>query len=186
MSVIETAIETDGTSILRITATGNIFTPSEIDCVQELWNAYQAKGEESGYVFLVYREHGWTLGYACFGPHPLTQGTFDLYWIAVDPEARGRGIGHALLRRVEAEASARGGRLLLIETSDLPIYAAARRLYETGGYRYEAVVHDFYGPGDSLLIFAKSLEPALGMRDFLAGVSARTQPDPFGIAERVC
>ena len=58
MSVIETAIETDGTSILRVTAAGNIFTPSEIDCVQELWSAYQAKGEESGYVFLVYREYG--------------------------------------------------------------------------------------------------------------------------------
>jgi hypothetical protein len=87
---------------------------------------------------------------------------------------------------VEAEVSARGGRLLLIETSDLPVYAAARRLYQTGGYRYEAIVHDFYGPGDSLLIFAKSLEPVLGMRDFLVGVSAQEQRGFFGITERVC
>jgi hypothetical protein len=81
-----------------------------------------------------------------------------LYWIAVDPAAQGRGIGHALLAQIESEARTRGARLVLIETSDLPAYAAARRLYETGGYRREAIVHDFYGPGDSLLIFAKTLE----------------------------
>jgi predicted N-acetyltransferase YhbS len=82
-----------------------------------------------------------------------------LYWIAVDPAAQGRGVGRALLERVEAEVRARGGRLLLIETSDLPAYAAARRLYQAGGYRREATVHDFYGPGDSLVIYSKSLTP---------------------------
>jgi len=97
------------------------------------------------------------LGYACFGSHPLTQGTYDLYWIVVDPVAQGRGIGHALLARVEAEVQARGGRLLLVETSGTPAYASARRLYETSGYRCEAIVHDFYAPGDDLLIFSKDL-----------------------------
>ena len=90
----------------------------------------------------------------------MTQGTYDLYWIAVDPAAQGRGIGRALLAQVEAEVQARGGRLLLIDTSDTLAYASARRLYETSGYRLEAVVHSFYAPGDSLLIFAKELGQA--------------------------
>lgn len=97
------------------------------------------------------------MGYTCFGPHPLTQGTYDLYWIAVDPIAQGHGIGHALLAQAESEVQARGGHLLLIETSDTPVYASARRLYEASGYRCEATVHDFYAFGDSLLIFAKDL-----------------------------
>lgn len=97
------------------------------------------------------------LGYACFGPHPLTQGTYDLYWIVVDPDAQGRGIGHALLSRVEAEVRARGGRLLLVETSGTPAYVPARRFYEASGYRCEAAIHDFYAPGDDLLIFSKDL-----------------------------
>jgi ribosomal protein S18 acetylase RimI-like enzyme len=75
----------------------------------------------------------------------------------VDPKAQGRGIGHALLARAESKVRARGGRLLLIETSDTAAYASARRLYETSGYCLEAVVHDFYAPGDNLLIFAKNL-----------------------------
>jgi ribosomal protein S18 acetylase RimI-like enzyme len=106
-------------------------------------------------------------GYTCFGPHSLTQGTYDLYWIVVDPTAQGHGIGHALLARVEAEVQARGGRLLLIETSGTTAYAPARRLYETSGYRCEAVVHDFYAPGDDLLIFSKDLGQAESLRETL-------------------
>lgn len=64
-----------------------------------------------------------------------------------------------LLSRAEMEIQRRGGRLLLIETSDLPVYASARRLYQSSGYRLEAVVQDFYGPGDSLLIYSKKLLP---------------------------
>ena len=106
-------------------------------------------------------------GYACFGPHSLTQGTYDLYWIVVDPTAQGHGIGHALLARVEAEVQARGGRLLLVETSSTPAYTAARRFYESSGYRCEATIHDFYAPRDDLVIFSKDLEQAQCPREAL-------------------
>jgi ribosomal protein S18 acetylase RimI-like enzyme len=96
-------------------------------------------------------------GYACFGPHPLTQGTYDLYWIAVDPALQGHGVGCALLSRAEAEVRARGGRLILVETSTTADYAPARRLYATCDFRLEATIHDFYAPGDDLLIFAKAV-----------------------------
>ena len=56
--MIEPALDTDGSSILRMTAATGIFTPTELSCVEELWNAYQDKGEASGYVFLVYCEDG--------------------------------------------------------------------------------------------------------------------------------
>ncbi len=81
----------------------------------------------------------------------------------MDPSAQGRGVGHALLAQVEAEVRARGGRLLVIETSDTPACAPARRLYETSGYRCKAVVPNFYAPGDGLLIFSKSLKVAQGL-----------------------
>lgn len=158
MPLVERASNTDGQSIMDITAAINIFTPTELSCVEELWSVYRDRGEDSGYVFLVYRDdEGRTLGYTCFGPHPLTQGTYDLYWIVVAPDAQGHGVGHALLTQAEAEVQVRGGRLMLIETSDTPPYDPARRLYETSGYDREAIVHSFYAPGDSLLIFAKQL-----------------------------
>ena len=160
MLTIESASSGDGQSILGITAEVGVFSPVELGCVEELWSTYQEKGEDGGYSFLVCRSGDRTLGYACFGSHSLTAGTFDLYWIAVDPHAQGHGVGRALLARVEADVQARGGRLLLIETSDTPHYALARRLYESSGYRREAVIPDFYAPGDNLLIFAKNLSGA--------------------------
>lgn len=102
----------------------------------------------------------------------------------MDPRAQGQGVGRGLLARVEAEVRARGGRLLLIETSDLPAYASARRLYEGSGYRREAVVHDFYGPGDSLLIFSKHLD-APQLTHSVPAVEAYPQSAPlFALVEK--
>lgn len=64
---------------------------------------------------------------------------------------------------------ARGGRLLLVETSSTPAYTSARRFYETSGYRCEATIHDFYAPGDNLLIFSKDLGQAQSPREVLDG-----------------
>lgn len=132
----------------------------ETACVEELWNEYRERGEASGYHFLVYRDWDKVLGYACYGPHPLTEGVFDLYWIAVDPAAQGQGIGRAVVREVETQVALRNGRLLLVETSGSTDYESARRFYESCGYHYQAVVHDFYAPGDDLIIFGKVLKPA--------------------------
>ena len=158
--MIEKAREEDGQQIRELTTQINVFSPTDVACVEELWDAYLKQGEASGYSFLVYREGSRIVGFVCFGPTPLTKGTFDLYWIAVDPACHGRGIGHVLLERVEAEVQARGGRLLVVETSSTPAYAPARHFYEECGYHYVAVIHDFYAPGDDLIIFEKEFSPS--------------------------
>ncbi|MGC8875185.1 MAG: GNAT family N-acetyltransferase [Chloroflexia bacterium] len=156
--MIGTAQENDGPSIVAVAAATGVFSPEEVACVRSLWEESR-EGGESGYRFLVAREGDKVLGFACYGPHPLTRGTYDLYWLAVDPAARGRGIGRALLLAVEEEVRGRQGRLLLIETSGTPAYEPARRLYISCGYRLEAVVHDHYAPGDDLYLFSKLLVP---------------------------
>src|SRR5205085_12524048 len=54
--------------------------------------------------------------YACFGPTPATDRTFDLYWIAVHPDAQRSGAGAALMDDVERQLEARA-RMIVIETS---------------------------------------------------------------------
>jgi ribosomal protein S18 acetylase RimI-like enzyme len=162
MASIETASSSDGPSILYITEQAGVFTPVEVSCVEELWNDYLVNAEASEYHFLVHRENdGAVLGFACFGYHSLTLGIYDLYWIAIDPAARGRGIGHALIARVEDEVRKRGGRMLLVETSQTASYTPARDLYGSSGYHIEARIRDFYAPDDDLVIFAKTLDPHL-------------------------
>jgi ribosomal protein S18 acetylase RimI-like enzyme len=97
------------------------------------------------------------LGYACFGATPSANGTYDLYWIAVDPDHHGLGAGSQLLEAVEQRLGARDGRLIVVETSTRPDYANTRRFYEHRGYRPSARIADFYAPGDDRLILTKRL-----------------------------
>ena len=152
----------DRVRIEEIVAAAGTFNDMEIRTALELVDEYLEKGESSGYCFALIEERAGTLrlnGYACYGPAPLTQGTYDLYWIAVAPEAQGRGLGRSLLGHVERDVAARGGRMLLIETSSQETYARTVDFYCRNGYGQEARVRDFYRPGDDKLIFRKELVP---------------------------
>jgi ribosomal protein S18 acetylase RimI-like enzyme len=150
----------DRARILEIvTATGN-FTPVEIEIAMEVVDEALAdpafpRGDYRAYV--AEDEGGRVAGYECHGPTPLTEGTYDLYWIAVDPAYQGGGFGRALLAFAEADVRDTAGRLLLIETSSQESYGATIRFYEKSGYPLVARIKGFYRPGDDKLIFAKEL-----------------------------
>ncbi len=148
----------DGVQIHTITASTTVFNQEEIECVDELWNEYREQGsEKSGYFFLVDKEDDRILGYTCYGPRALTDRTYDLYWIAVNPDARRGGVGRKLLAATEDAVRKLGGRLLIVETSGLPKYEATRAFYIATGYLLEATLKDFYSDGDDLVIFTKHL-----------------------------
>jgi ribosomal protein S18 acetylase RimI-like enzyme len=156
--MIVTATKEDGPQIHTVNADISIFSREEVECVDELWQEYQAQGSErSGYYFIVEKEDGRVLGYACYGPRALTDRTYDLYWIAVGPNARRGGVGRALLAASEEAIRKLGGRLLIVETSGLPKYAPTRAFYFATGYTLEATLKDFYADGDDLVIFTKRL-----------------------------
>lgn len=96
-------------------------------------------------------------GYLCFGPTPMTAATWDLYWIVVHADARGRGVAGALITAMENALRARGGGGVRVETSETESYGAARKLYDRLGYPVAAVLEDFYRQGDSLIIYYKRL-----------------------------
>jgi ribosomal protein S18 acetylase RimI-like enzyme len=134
------------------------FTDDEVATAVELIDEWLARGESSGYFTYVAGEAGDTIcGYVCFGPAPLTDGTYDLYWIAVGPEAQGHGVGRQLMAFAEADVVRRAGRLLLIETSSQAGYQSTVEFYERCGYRLAARIDNYYRPGDDKLIYAKTL-----------------------------
>ncbi|MCI0569837.1 MAG: GNAT family N-acetyltransferase [Myxococcaceae bacterium] len=100
---------------------------------------------------------GELLGYICYGPTPMTQGTYDLYWIASAPEARGQGVGARLVAEMEADLRAQGGRLVRVETASQDAYTGTHRFYAAIRYDEEARFRDFYAPGDDLIILKKKL-----------------------------
>ena len=149
----------DRGAVLGIVTRAGNFTSDEISVAMELVDEWIADGETSGYLIRVLDDPTATgesvRGYVCFGPAPMTDGTYDLYWIAVDPEDQGRGFGQRLLAAAEAEVRAHGGRLLLIETASQASYSATVRFYERAGYTLVSRIEGYYREGDDKLVYAK-------------------------------
>jgi ribosomal protein S18 acetylase RimI-like enzyme len=94
----------------------------------------------------------------CWGPTPCTLGTWDLYWLAVDPACQQRGLGAALVREMEHRLHA-SARLIVVETAGREDYAGTRAFYERCGYRVAARLPDFYAPGDDQVVYVKYVAP---------------------------
>lgn len=130
------------------------FEPAEIPVAEEVIDVYlDCPGRD--YRITMAEAASKIAGYVCFGQTPLTQSTWDIYWMAVSRDKRGMGIGAALLKHAEDEIQKAGGRLVLIETSSKPNYLNTRRFYLKKGYKRVSRIRDFYAPGDHRLTFEK-------------------------------
>ena len=127
----------DRDGVCRILQTAGNFTGDEVTIALELIDEWLELGEESEYLTYVLDspdDGAGVLGYVCFGPAPLTEATYDLYWIAVDKSKHRGGVGKRLLKFAEEEIVRRGGRMLLVETSSQETYGGAIHFYERTGY----------------------------------------------------
>lgn len=132
------------------------FSPEEVECAIELVDlALQPNNRD--YKILVADRDGKLVGYACYGPTPMTEGTFDLYWIASDPEVRGQGIGASLISGMEGDLRRLEARLIRVETSATEAYGPTRGFYASMKYTEEARIRDFYKVGDDLIMLTKRL-----------------------------
>jgi len=132
------------------------FSPPEVSCALELIDL-ALTSNKSDYQVLVATKGNKVVGYICYGPTPMTVGTFDLYWIASAPEVRGQGVGSALVAAMEGDLRKRGAPLLRVETSAMEAYGPTRGFYEAMQYKEEARFRDFYKVGEDLIILSKRL-----------------------------
>jgi len=137
-------------------ATG-MFKPIEIKALQEVLDDYFATNQREGHIAITLEENGEVLGFTYYAPAPMTDGTWQLWWIAVRKGTQGRGYGAQLLHHVEEDLRRRGARVLFIETGSVSHYELTRRFYRKFGYEQHAVLADFYAAGDSMIVFRKSL-----------------------------
>ena len=144
--------------LAELLAATDAFSAAEIAVALELFDS--AMVSSADYELLgAFDVSNELLGYACFGATPMTDGTWDLYWLAVHPTAQGQGVGRALLSRVEDMLGVRGARLMLVETSSRESYVHTRRFYERAGYTESARIADFYAPADDRIILTSRLFP---------------------------
>ena len=144
----------DRRRIEEITRAVSVFRDDEVPVALEVFDGAVAGSPD--YVALGATVDERLVGWICWGPTPCTQGTYDLYWMAVDPAAQAAGIGTALLREMEGRLAG-SARLIVVETAGRPDYRPTRAFYEARGYRKASVIPDFYAPGDDQVVYVKAL-----------------------------
>jgi ribosomal protein S18 acetylase RimI-like enzyme len=146
----------DVTDLIALAEASGLFEPSQTEeLVQMLDQHFNGETENQDLWFT--DDHNGVIGVAYVAPERMTEGTWNLYLIAVHPDCQRQGRGVALLRHVEQVLAARGERVLLVETSGLDSFEYVRSFYRKSGYDEEARIREFYKAGDDKIIFRKAL-----------------------------
>lgn len=133
------------------------FREIDIKIALELIDDRATKREKSDYQFVVASDAETVLGYACYGPIPLTEESFDLYWLAVAPGRQRRKVGTSLMAKVIEQVIRQGGARIYAETSSANEYAPARSFYAASGFVEAARLPDFYRRNEAKVIYCLQL-----------------------------
>lgn len=164
--MIRRAAKADLPALKQIAKSTGMFRPDELTHFASEMEAHfedPEAGQIAGAAFLVAEREGSGVaggpvcGAACFAPEAMGERVMNLVFLGVAPSARGTGLGKALVAAFEDAARAHGTRLAVIETASDPVFAPARALYETSGYRAAARIPDFYADGLDKVVFTKRL-----------------------------
>jgi len=149
-------LPTDRAPLEAVVRSDGTFREEEVKVAVELIDE-ALTNRASDYWIVVADEDDAVIGYICYGPTPMTDSSFDLYWIVTHRDARGKGVAGQLIGAMERDVAARGATGVRIETSHLESYGSARRVYDRHEYEEVSRIPDFYREGDALVTFYKRL-----------------------------
>jgi len=156
---IRSLFEKDRAILLSMLIKTQAFTSAEIDVAMELIDIVLKDRIQKDYqIDCMVDDQDLAIGYICYGPTPMARGTFDLYWIAVDPDFQEQGAGARLLSFLEEGVKAREGRMILADTSTIPQFEKTQKFYLKNGFQEVARVPDYYHPGNDRITFCKRLD----------------------------
>jgi len=155
---IRSLVEKDRARLLSMLIKTRAFTSAEIDVAMELIDIVLKDPIQKDYqIYCMVDDQDQVIGYICYGSTPMALGTFDLYWIAVDPDFQEQGVGSKLLSFLEELVRAEGGRLILADASTIPHYEKTLKFYLKNGFQEVGRVPDYYHPGNDRITFCRRL-----------------------------
>ncbi len=152
-------ITPDHTSeLVAMAAATGFFKEYEVQALREVLDDFHNENYEYGHQAALLSDKKQTLGFVYYAPAPMTEGTWQLWWIVVRNDLQGQGLGGFLLDKVEKHSMELGGRVMFIETSSQEKYEPTRKFYLKYNYSLEARMRDFYAAGDDMVVFRKSFQ----------------------------
>jgi ribosomal protein S18 acetylase RimI-like enzyme len=156
---IRPLVEKDRARLLSMLIKTRSFTSQEIDVAMELIDIVLKDSIQKDYrIHCLVDDGDQCIGYICYGSTPMTQGTFDLYWIAVDPDFQKQGVGSKLLDFLGNVVKKLKGRMILADASSIPQYEKTEKFYLKNGFQEVARISDYYHPGNDRITFCKKLD----------------------------
>ncbi len=153
MLQIRKVVPEDVDALKEVIDTNTLFSSS---LLEEMMNDYFTNPSTRD-IWLTEESTGGPVAILYCAPERLTEGTYNLYLIAVHKNYQGKGIGARMMSYLEAFIKDIGERVLLVETSGLPEFARTRKFYDQCGYNREALIRDFYREGEDKVVFWKKL-----------------------------
>lgn len=151
--IIRKAIPQDLPALKSVLDSSELF-PSEMldEMIANFFN-----DENSSDFWFTTVQNNTPISIAYCAPEQMTEGTFNLYAIAVDKKHQGKGIGSEMMRFIEDRLQKNNERILLVETSGTADFELTRNFYQKIGYKQQAVIPEFYAKGDDKVVFWKKL-----------------------------
>jgi len=157
--IIRSLMLQDKPKILYLLQQRGVFNNDEINVAMGILDINLDNPEKKDYyIFCAIGDEDGLAGYICFGPTPMTEGCYDLYWIVVDQNSGRKGIGEKLLACMEEFVVQNKGRCIYLDTSSTPPYNPARLFYKKHGFKTVSVLKDFYRVGDHKMILMKEVD----------------------------
>lgn len=154
MIKIRPVLKSERNQMLDLFNSITLFKRDEVDVIVELLDIYLDKlGKENvvnDYLFFVTENFS---SFICFGPTPMTIGTYDLYWLGTNPHFEKQGLAKALVNFMVNFLKERGSHLIRVETSSQDSYGGTVAFYNRLKFFEEARIKDFYKVGDDLIIY---------------------------------
>ena len=154
--MIRLATPNDTHKLLALAEAIGLFEPNQIEELAQMLSQHFSDEDNSEGLWFTDYEHE-PVGVAYVAPERMTEGTWNIYLIAVHPDYQRQGRGASLLSHIEQILIQRGERVLIVETSGLDDFEYVRAFYRKSGYEEEARIREFYKAGDDKVIFRKAL-----------------------------
>ncbi len=114
--------------------------------------------ESSTDIWFTTINQGKTISIGYCAPERLTEGTYNLYAIAVHKDYQGKGLGREMMDYIETLLRDSGNRILIVETSGKPEFELTRKFYDKCNYIKQATIPEFYDKDDDKVVFWKKLK----------------------------
>lgn len=144
--------ESDSDALIDLAIASGLFDPDQTDVLVKM---LRIPNEND--VWLTDVDGELPVGVAYMAPEKMTNGTWNLYWIAIHPEHQQRGRGNALLDHIQKWLVQKQQRILLVETAGSDDFDYVRSFYANNGFEPEARIRDFYEEGVDKVVFRKLL-----------------------------